>query len=332
MPHPVKETIAITGATGHVGTNLIRMLVEKGYHVRVLVRKPLNEISGFPVEAVVGDLSDELALLKLCHQARVVVHAAAMISIGNHPESDVYATNVTGTQNVINSCKKQKVARLIHFSSVDAFVMHGRSQRVDEQTPLDVDASIAYKRTKALGEQLALDAAASFELEVIVLSPAAIMGPYDDKPSLIGQMLIQMHTGKLPFIVPGGYRWVDVRDVCEVAVQALHGGKSGEKYILAGEWVDLTEITRMLQPLTAHRMLRGVIPFWMAYAGVPFIKLWSLLTRKTPLYTFDSLRILHSGAQSLSSEKAHLAFGFSPRPFADTLHDTIQWLTKEGML
>jgi dihydroflavonol-4-reductase len=327
----LKETIAITGATGHVGTNLIRILIEKGYHVRVLVRKPLNEISGFPVEAVVGDLSDELALLKLCHQVRVVVHAAAMISIGNHPEREVYATNVTGTQNVINACKKQKVARLIHFSSVDAFVMHGRSQHVDEQTPLDVHSPITYKRTKALGEQLALDAASS-ELEVIVLSPAAIMGPYDDKPSLIGQMLIQMHTGKLPFIVPGGYRWVDVRDVCEVVVLALHSGKSGEKYILAGEWVDLTKITRMLQPLTAHRVLRGVIPFWLAYVGVPFIVLWSILTRKTPLYTFDSLRILHSGAQSLSSEKARLAFGFSPRPFADTLHDTIQWFAKEGML
>jgi len=141
----MKKTIAITGATGHVGANLVRMLVAEGYHVRALLRQPTSEaLQGVPVEMVVGDLSDERSLERLCHQVEVVIHSAAVISIGNLPEKEVFGTNVTGVKNLVQACKKQGVRRLVHFSSVDAFVMNGLSTRVDETTPLDLNSSIIY--------------------------------------------------------------------------------------------------------------------------------------------------------------------------------------------
>jgi len=328
----MKETIAVTGATGHVGANLVRMLVAEGYHVRALLRQPTSEaLHGVPVEVVVGDLTDEAALQRLCFQVEVVIHTAAMISIGNIPERAVFETNVTGVANLVRVCKKQGVRRLIHFSSVDAFVMNGLSTRVDETTPLDLNSSIIYKKTKAMGEHLALQAVTP-NFEVIVLAPAAIMGPFDFKPSLIGQMIIQMYSGKLPLIVPGGYRWVDVRDICQTAIKAIHQGVSGQKYILAGEWVDLKEMTNMIQPMTLRRVYRGTAPYWLAYLGVPFIGFWSKITKSQPLYTFDSLRILQSGAQHLCSAKAERTFGFVPRPFSETLTETIDWFKQNKYL
>jgi len=328
----MKKTIAITGATGHVGANLVRMLVAEGYQVRALLRQPTSEaLQGVPFEMVVGDLSDEGSLQRLCHQVEVVIHTAAMISIGNLPEKKVFETNVMGVENLVRVCKEQGVRRLIHFSSVDAFVMNGLSTKVDELTPLDLDSPIAYKRTKAMGEQLALGAVTS-NFEVIVLAPAAIMGPNDFKPSLIGQMIIRMYSGQLPLIVAGGYRWVDVRDICQTAIKAIHQGESGQKYILAGEWVDLKEMTSMIQPMTSKRVVRGMAPYWLAYLGVPFIGLWSKFTQSQPLYTFDSLRILQSGAQHLSSAKAERAFGFVPRPFSETLNETIDWFRQNKYL
>jgi len=328
----MKKTIAITGATGHVGSNLVRMLVAEGYHVRALLRQPTSEaLQGVPVEVVVGDLSDERSLERLCHQVEVVIHTAAVISIGNLPEKEVFGTNVTGVKNLIQACKKKGVRRLVHFSSVDAFVMNGLSTRVDETTPLDLNSSIIYKKTKAMGEHLALQAVTP-DFEVIVLAPAAIMGPYDFKPSLIGQMIIQMYSGQLPLIVPGGYRWVDVRDICQTAIKAIHQGEIGQKYILAGEWVDLKEMTAMIQPMTSKRVYRGMAPYWLAYLGVPFIGLWSKITKSQPLYTFDSLRILQSGAQHLSSAKAEQTFGFVPRPFSETLNESIDWFKRNKYL
>jgi len=327
----VKETIAVTGATGHVGANLIRMLSGRGFHVRALVREPSETLKGFQPEQVYGDLSNLTALKELCRGSDVVIHTAALISIGDQPKKAVFETNVTGTHNLIWACKQMGVRRLIHFSSVDALVTDCRAVFVDESTELDVGSTLIYKRTKALGERLVMEAA-SPDFEVIVLSPAAIMGPFDFKPSLIGKMLIRMYNGQLPVLVPGGYHWVDVRDICDAAISAIHEGISGEKYLLAGHWADLVEIARMIQLLTKKKVVRSVVSFWMAYLGVPFIKVWSDFTGGHPLYTHDSLTILQKGYRNLSSTKAIETLGFTPRPLSETLTDTLAWFKQNGQL
>ena len=327
----MRKTIAITGATGHVGANLVRKLVERGYVVKALMRKSAEALSGVPVEIIHGDLGNPESLKKLCQNAEVVVHAAASISIGAVSTKTIFDVNVTGTQNIINACKATGVSRLIHFSSVDAFKMNGPDDLVDENTPLDLDSKVAYKKTKALGEKLALESATS-DMEVLVLSPAAIMGPNDFKPSLIGQMLGQMYNGQLPVIVPGGYHWVDVRDICDVVVSAIEKGKSGEKYLLAGEWVSLAGLAAVIQPLSKHKVLRATIPTWLAYVGVPFVGIQAKLFGSRPLYTFDSLDILRDGSMHMNAAKAAAELGFKPRPIKNTITDTIDWFRQNNFL
>ena len=325
-----EKTIAVTGATGLVGNHLIRMLLDKGYVVKALVRNPSETLAGLPVEIVYGDLSDKECLTQLCQDVDVLIHTAALISIGDQDPEKVYETNVTGTQNLIQACKQSGVRRLVHFSSVDA-VIHHPDIELNESAALDIDSAIVYKRTKALGEQLVMKAL-SVDFEIIILSPAAIMGPMDEKPSLIGNMLIQMASGQLPILVPGGYCWVDVRDVCMAAIEAIHGGVSGEKYMLGGQWLSLVEIAKMVQSVSNKTVFRGTVPYWLASIGVPFIKIWAAITKSQPLYTRDSLAILKHGSRRMSSIKASAAFGFKPRPVSETIMDTIQWFKQNGQL
>lgn len=327
----MRKTIAVTGATGHVGANLIRLLADKGFKVKVLVRSSSEALKGVPVDILDGDLFDKAALEKLCQQADVVIHVAALISIGGTSEKALYDVNVTGTQNIIQACERTGVPRLIHFSSVDAFQMNGFDEKVDENTLLDLNSKVPYKKTKALAEEMVMEAAGS-QLEVVVLSPAAILGPNDNKPSLTGQMMMQMYQGRLPVIVPGGYHWVDVRDVCDVAVKAIDSGSSGQKYILAGEWVSLAQLASIIQQLSPHKVLRAVIPFWMGYAGIPFTTLYSAITQTRPLYTRDSLDILRTGSGFMSWDKAKADFGFNPRPITDTVADAIKWYKNQNWI
>jgi dihydroflavonol-4-reductase len=214
---------------------------------------------------------------------------------------------------------------------VDALNTDYYGEIVNEETPLDVNSGQIYKRTKALSEQIVL-AAASDNFEVVVLAPSAIIGPYDYKTSLIGKMILQMYQGKLPFLVPGGYFWVDVRDVCQAAIKAIHLGGSGEKYLVVGQWASLVEIARWVQKHTSKRVFKGLVPFWLAYLGVPFIKVCSVLSNTQPLFTHDSLYILQKGCRNLTSGKATQALGFSPRPLEETITETIHWFKQNNYL
>jgi dihydroflavonol-4-reductase len=141
----------------------------------------------------------------------------------------------------------------------------------------------------------------------------------------MGQMLLKLYSGKLPFLVPGGYDWVDVRDVAEASANAVTRGCNGESYILSGEWHSLKEIAEVMTQGTGKKIKNIVLPYWMAYTGVPFIKMWSALTRQKPLYTKESLDIIRLANKNIRNEKARKELGYSPRPFSETISDTISW-------
>ncbi|MFA5419768.1 MAG: NAD-dependent epimerase/dehydratase family protein, partial [Bacteroidales bacterium] len=140
----MKTTIGVTGATGHVGANLVRMLIEQGFQVRALLRKPSETLSKIPLEIAIGDLLDVDSLKHFCHGIEVVIHTAAVISIGDQSAESVYNTNVTGTKNLIEACRHEGARRLIHFSSVDALNTDYYGEIVNEETPLDVNSGQIY--------------------------------------------------------------------------------------------------------------------------------------------------------------------------------------------
>jgi dihydroflavonol-4-reductase len=168
-------------------------------------------------------------------------------------------------------------------------------------------------------------------LDAIIINPTAIIGPYDYQMSYVGESLLSMAQGKLPALVTGGFDWVDVRDVVEGAMRAEEKAPTGAKYLLSGHWVSLCDIASMVAEITGSNSPRFVCPLWLARIGVPVFAAVSHLNGKQPLYTSVSLRAVRSN-RHISHERATRELGYQPRPFRETLMDTLKWFEENGRL
>jgi dihydroflavonol-4-reductase len=321
--------IAVTGASGHVGNNLCRMLVEAGHQVKALIHRDIKGLSGLPVEPIRGDVTSEADLANLCAGCEVVFHLAAYISIRRN-DPLCMKINFESCHHLVRAARKEGLRKIIHFSSIHAF-RHNHVAELNESCGLAHDSKISYDRSKAWSQKLMIEASAN-DLEITVLSPTAIIGPHDYKPSLTGHALIRFYKGQIPALIPGGYDWVDVRDICRAAINAIDQGKAGTCYLLSGSWQNLRMIGREIENLGGCRMPALELPFWMAQLGEPFLNIHSFLSKKVPLYTSVSLHTLKYSHRNISSEKAKLALDYNPRPIAATLYDTITWFRENNYL
>ncbi len=323
--------VAVTGANGHVGACLTRLLLDEGHEVRVLIHSGSRALKGLDIETVKGDLDNPVLLEHFCRDRDVVFHLAAKISIGSESYEEVYKINVKGTQNLGLAARKAGVKRFIHFSSVHALQQQPLNMPVDEQRPLALSSGMFYGKTKALAEAWILEQNED-DFQVVVLNPTAIVGPCDYQPSYLGRVIQKIYNQTLPGLVPGGYNWVDVRDVAQAAVNAIKKGKPGERYLLSGEWQSLKTLAKMTCEQANKKCRMPVFSFWLAHAGVPFIVMYARLKKQEPLYTKTSLAILQSANHNILNKKAIKTLGFSHRSFAESLADTIEWFKKHQYL
>ena len=324
-------TVVITGATGHIGANLVRALIAKGRPTRCLVHTSTRALEGLDTELVRSDICDVESLCHAFRGADVVYHLAACISLSMDDWPRLEAVNVNGTRNVIAACLRTGVRRLVHFSSIHALVQEPFSRPVDESRSLaDSEQYPPYDRSKAAGEKEVRQAIGE-GLDAIIINPTAILGPYDYQPSFFGEALLAMAQNRLPAMVTGGFDWVDARDVVDGAMRAEAQAPAGSRYLLSGHWVSMCDIAGMVAEITGVKNSRITCPLWLARLGVPVIKGISLLNGKRPLYTSVSLRALKSN-RHISHEKATRELGYQPRPFRETLEDTLRWFGENGKL
>jgi dihydroflavonol-4-reductase len=322
--------IAVTGANGHVGANLCRSLIAEGHQVKVLIHHNINSLKGLNLEIVQGSLQDIKALKDLCQEAEIVFHLAAMISIDGQKKK-LLEVNVEGTKNLIKVIQENGVRRLIHFSSIHALSHFPLDKPMDETRPLVMDGPTWYEITKSKAEKIVLDATMD-GLDAIVINPTAIVGPFDFKPSLVGTVLIRLYNNSLPALVPGGYNWVDVRDIVQGAMAAMDRGRKGERYILGGKWVSVKDLASIVGKVTGKNIINFTIPTSVAKIGVPFIKAYAKIARQEPLYTFESLRTLLEVNKMISHAKADNEFGYIARDFEVTIRETMDWYQLNGYL
>ncbi len=321
--------IAVTGANGHVGVNLCKALLEQGHQVKALIHNNNQGLKFIPVTIIKGDLLDKSSLIPLLKDADVVFHLAAKISINGDPDGIVARTNFDGTKNMLSAAMECKVKRFIHFSSIHAFQQQPQHEVLDETRPIVVDEGFAYDRSKAAGERAVMEAVRN-GLDALVLSPTAIIGPADPEPSLTGNAIIDIYNQKIPSLVPGGYDWVDVRDVVSAAIAAIDKGRTGEKYLLSGHWHSLLDFSGLIQLHTGRKTVNTVLPMWIARIGLPFITLYSKISGVKPLYTSESLTIISEGNRFINNDKARRELNHHPRPLTDTLKDMLTWLKDNG--
>jgi dihydroflavonol-4-reductase len=325
-------TVVVTGATGHIGANLVRALIDKGTPTRCLVHRSHRAIDELDVEKVHGDMRDLDSLCQAFRGVDVVYHLAATISLSMADWPRVEAINVGGTKNVIEACRKMGVRRLVHFSSIHALTQEPLDIPVNEERPLVTSRRVPpYDRSKAAGERLVRQAIAD-GMNAVIIYPTGAFGPYDYMPSFFGEALLGIACRTLPAYVTGGFDWVDARDVAHGAMLAAAKAPAGSRYLISGNWISMPEIAATIgEIMNVDTGGKFVCPLWLAHIGAPFIESYSKISHKRPLYTSVSLRALKSN-KNISHEKATRELGYQPRPFRKTLVDTLRWFEENGQL
>ncbi len=324
--------IALTGASGRIGNVVVRQLLEAGHEVRVLQRRESRALAGLPLERIPGDLFDPGALALLVKDCEAMIHMAAVVSVQGSMGGKVHRTNVDGTKHVLETAQNQGVRRVVCFSSIHAFNQLPKDSTLDETRPLALQSRMAYDRSKAEALAFTQQFEANNSLEVVSLCPTSVIGPFDFEPSLSGQMFLDFYRQKIPLLVPGGFDWCDVRDVAAAAVSALHRGRSGEAYLLSGQYVTLLEMAQIVRNIIGKPTPTRVAPNGLLRLGVPFVEVFAKISGNRPLYTSEALDTLRDGSKHISSEKAQLELGYTARPLEITVADAYNWFEKNGYL
>jgi len=318
--------ILVTGATGHLGNVLVRELEQQGNTVRALVlpREDTTALEGTRAELVTGNILDPASLDCAMQGVNTVFHMAALVSIEPGKEDILHQINVQGTENVLQSAIKAGVRRFIYTSSIHALARPPLGVQIDESQPFDIHNEAGpYDRTKALASIKVLQANHS-SMETVIVCPTGVLGPNDYRRSEMGELIIEWMNRKVAFLVKGMFDWVDVRDVARAHILASQSGTPGQTYIISGHRVSLTGIRLAVANLTRNRSLAVTIPLPLAIWATYFTDLYYKMYRKRPRFTRYSLETINSNSL-ISSGKAQKELGYQPRPFTETIQDTVNW-------
>lgn len=322
----------VTGGTGFVGANLARLLIDEGLRVRCLVRRgsDRSNLKGLPVELVEGDLLDAEALKRGCEGVRYAFHAAADYRIWVPDPDAMYRVNVEGTVNVLRAAAAAGAERIVHCSSVAAIKPPRDDGSSTEDSEYADDSAIVgvYKKSKWRAERAATALAAE-GLPVVIVNPAAPIGPRDIKPTPTGKIVVDFLNRKLPSYVDTGLNVVDVRDVALGHWLAARKGRLGERYILGGENLTLKAILDTLADLTGLGAPRFKTPYAVAWAVGALDSARLTLFGGTPFAPLDAVRMARY-RMFYDATKARRELGFRPRPAREALAAAVNWFCANG--
>ena len=327
----MNELYIVTGGNGHLGNTIIRSLREKDLHVRALILKNDSPklLENLGCEVIQGDIRDQktIDLLLTSNDQIILIHTAGIVSIAQKKNHLLYDVNVNGTKRLVDKAKEKNVYRMIYISSVHAIPELVHEEIIKEVYHFDPDlVKDDYAKSKAIATQYVLDQIKN-GLNAIIVHPSGIIGPNDYGKAHMTMMIEEYLNGYLSSRVDGAYDFVDVRDVSDGIIKAVHQGSIGECYILSGHRIELKSMFDILKKLSGKRYRIHVLPYWFARISAPLAEIYYRLRKLPPIYTKYSLYTLRSNSY-FTYEKAHLAFNYQPRPLEETLRDTILFLSE----
>lgn len=335
------KRVFVTGATGLLGNNLVRALNAKGIAVRALVRsadKAKAQLSGLAnVEWVIGDMTDIAGFAAALHDCDTVFHTAAFFRDsykGGRSREALERINIEGTARFIETVYQAGIRRFIHTSST-AVLCGKAGAPADETNDRDIAEADDYFRSKILSER----AIRAFlethrDMHAVFVLPGWMWGPGDAGPTSAGQLALDVMRGKLPGLVPGGFSFVDARDVALAHIAAAERGRSGERYLAAGRHMKMHELVPMIGEIGKVATPTRRIPLGMLYVFAGVQELIARITGKPVLISLAVVRLIdkESDRTYFSSAKSERELAVSFRPATETVRDTIAWYRANGWL
>jgi dihydroflavonol-4-reductase len=327
------EPTLVTGASGFVGSAVARVLAERGHRLRLMVRptSPRDNLAGVEAEIVIGDLTDPASLARAVAGCRYVLHVAADYRIWVPDPAAMLRANVDGSVAILRAAAAAGVERSVYCSSVAALGLRADGLPADETTPVSEAAFVGiYKKSKYQAEQAVLALARGGQ-DIVIVNPAAPVGPRDLKPTPTGKMILDAAAGRVPAYIDTGLNVVHVDDVAEGHALALERGVAGEKYILGGENFFLRDLLGVICEVAGQRppMLR--LPIAAVWPVAWAMEAVAILGGPEPLITRDHLKMAQK-KMFYSSAKAITHIGYSPRSARLAIEDAVAWYRANGRL
>lgn len=327
-------TTLVTGATGFVGSAVARALAARGHALRLLVRRGSDRrnLAGLDADVVTGDLTDPASLAAAAAGCRFVVHVAADYRIWVPDPDAMLRANVEGAVAMMRAAGQAGAERIVHCSSVAALGQIGDGTPATEATPArEADFIGIYKQSKYRAERAVLDLVRNEGLPIVVVNPAAPVGPRDIKPTPTGKMILDAAAGRAPAYIDTGLNIVHVDDVAMGHVLALEKGRIGERYILGGENMLLKDILTLVATVAHVRPPLVRLPEAAVWPVAFLMETLAPVFGFTPMMTRDHLKMARK-KMFYSSEKAMTELGYSPRPAQQAVEDAVAWFRANGML
>ena len=316
----------VTGATGLLGNNVVRMLLDRGEPVRVFVRGTSDPrpLEGLEVQIVRGDVCDPESIRRACEGVDCVIHSAGYVQIGRGHLDWHRRVNVGGTRHVAEAARAVG-ARLIHVSSCDAVGINSLEEPADEETPWNDPPPVPYVITKREAEQVVLEEV-DRGLDAVIVNPGFMLGPWDWKPSS-GRMLLEVGSGKGIIAPYGWFSLCDARDVARGVLAAVQLGRTGRRYILAGVTFSYLEAWRMFAEVAGSRYpwcRVGTLTLLIAGFGAD---LSTRFTGHEPEVNSGAIA-LAALPKNYTSKRAETELGYRIRPSRETVRDAWAWFQR----
>jgi dihydroflavonol-4-reductase len=321
--------VLVTGASGFIGGHVARLLVDRGYAVRVLVRTASN-LSGIvhlPLDRAEGDLRDIDSLHRAVQGCRQVYHVAADYRLWTNEPAELRRSNVEGTRNILRAASTAGVEKVVYTSTVGTMGIRGDGTLGTEDSPVSTaDMTGHYKRSKFEAEQVALEFAA-MGLPVVIVNPTAPVGEGDLKPTPTGKIIVDFVRGVMPAYIDTGLNLVDVRDVAAGHLLAAEHGRPGERYILGARNMTLREILETLAAIAGRPATRLRLPYGVALGFSLAETAWASLTGREPRAPLEGVRMARK-KMFVTTDKAERELGFWPGPVEDALRRAVEWFRR----
>jgi dihydroflavonol-4-reductase len=327
----------VTGSTGLLGNNLVRLLIEQGHKVKALVRskdKAVKQFGNLPIEYVIGDMENVEGFAGELNGCDVLFHTAAYFREYYEKTTDHWKTleniNIKGTVKILEAAEKFGFTMAIYVSSSGTIGMKPDGSAGDENTPpSSYTENNLYFKSKVIADKAVAEFTEKSTMPVIQILPGWMFGIGDAAPTSSGQIVLDILNGKLPGTFDGGTSTVDAKDVAEAMIVAVEKGRNGEKYIVGGKFYTIREIADTLTEVAGIPKVKLNIPNFVILTLATFSDLFGKISGGKSSIPKKGIQIMQAKLQ-VDSSKAKRELGTAFRPISETLANEVKWYRENG--
>jgi len=326
-------TVLVTGATGFIGSNIVRELIKEGINVRVTLRKnsDTRNIDDLNVEKIYCDIRDKDSVKKALKGCDTLYHTAAYFAHWSPNKKLFYDINVEGTKVILEEALSQGLEKVVYTSTSNTIGSHGAGNYVNEEAEFNGwDAGDHYAISKYLAEGEAMKICEK-GLPLVIVNPTLVIGVRDRKPTPSGALIVDIANENMPGYIEGAINVIDVEDVACGHIQAAQKGRIGERYLFGNENLFVGEFFELIAEIAGIKPPKRKIPYRVALLLGYLFQIGAHITKKPPLVSVSQVRLGKMG-EHFDCSKAINELGLKQTPIKKTIEKAITWFRDNGYL